>query len=161
MIPLRAEAKGRIKGIVHDQSSSGATVFIEPEVTVEINNRIRELEVAEQTEIERILRELSLLVGEHAEPITWSVEALAQLDAAFAKAKYASTLRAHPPTLVEWDEERFPGSTIAVQRPAPAHRPAAGRAHRRGAGRRYLRAGHTGPNTGGKTVTLKTVGCWR
>jgi len=159
VIPLRAEAKGRIKGIVHDQSSSGATVFIEPEVTVEINNRIRELEVAEQTEIERILRELSLLVGEHAEPITWSVEALAQLDAAFAKAKYASTLRAHPPTLVEWDEERFPGSTIKLynarhplidpQQVVPIDAVLDDDT--------YVLV-ITGPNTGGKTVTLKTVG---
>lgn len=159
VIPLRAEAKGRIKGIVHDQSASGATVFVEPEATVEINNRIRELEVAEQEEIQRILRELSLLVGEHVEPITWSVEALAQLDAAFAKAKYAGTLRANAPALVEWDAERYPGSTIKLynarhplidpQQVVPINAVLEDDT--------YVLI-ITGPNTGGKTVSLKTVG---
>ncbi|HLV44606.1 MAG TPA: hypothetical protein VKY39_06590, partial [Aggregatilineales bacterium] len=159
VIPVRAEARGRIKGIVHDQSASGATIYVEPEATVEINNRIRELTVAEQDEIQRILRELSLLVGEHADPIVWSVEALAQLDAAFAKAKYAAALRGNAPELVPFDEDRFPGSTIELysarhplidsQAVVPIDA--------------VLQDGAfvlviTGPNTGGKTVSLKTAG---
>ena len=159
VIPVRAEAKGRIKGIVHDQSSSGATLYVEPEATVEINNRIRELELSEQEEIQRILRELSALVGEHAEPITWSVEALAALDAAFAKAKYAGALRAHAPELVPFDQSRFPGSTVELysarhplidpQQVVPIDAVLDEEA--------YVLV-ITGPNTGGKTVSLKTVG---
>ncbi len=159
VIPVKAEARGRVRGIVHDQSSSGATLFIEPLETVEINNEIRELQLAEQDEIRRILREVSALIGEHAAAICQTVEALAALDAAFARARYANALHASPPTLVGFDEGRFPGSTV-----------------------RLYRARHplidpqkvvpidveldpetyiliiTGPNTGGKTVSLKTVG---
>lgn len=159
VIPVKAEARGRVRGIVHDQSSSGATLFIEPLETVEINNEIRELQLAEQNEILRILREVSALVGEHAEAICQTVEALAALDAAFARARYANALRASAPQLVDFDPARFPGSTV-----------------------RLYRARHplidpqqvvpidveldpetyvliiTGPNTGGKTVALKTVG---
>jgi DNA mismatch repair protein MutS2 len=159
VIPVRAESKGRIKGIVHDQSASGATVYVEPMATVEINNRIRELEAAERDEVERILRALTAEVAAHAERIVWCVESLAELDVAFAKAKYAATLRAHPPTLVAFDRERFPGSTVQLYSarhplidpdevvPIDA----------------VLDEGTfilviTGPNTGGKTVSLKTVG---
>lgn len=159
VIPVRAEARGRIKGIVHDQSASGATIYVEPEATVEINNRIRELTVAEQDEIQRILRELSLLVGEHADPIVWSVEALAQLDAAFAKAKYAAALRGNAPELVPFDEDRFPGSTIELYSARhPLIDPQAvvpiDAVLQDGAFVLVI----TGPNTGGKTVSLKTVG---
>ncbi len=159
VIPIKAEHKGRIKGIVHDQSASGATLFIEPLATVETNNQIRELELAEQEEIRRILTQITALVGSEADPIVWSVETLAALDAALAKAKYADALHASPPALVDFDPERTPGSTIRLY----------------GARHPLLDPQTvvpidveldeesyvliiTGPNTGGKTVSLKTVG---
>ena len=159
VIPIKAEAKGRIKGIVHDQSSSGATLFIEPVATVEINNQIRELELAEQDEVLRILREISQLVGSDADRVVWTVDALAALDAAFAKARYASALRARPPDLVPFVGSRVPGSTIRLydarhplidpQQVVPISIELDDET--------YILI-ITGPNTGGKTVSLKTVG---
>jgi DNA mismatch repair protein MutS2 len=89
VIPLRAEFKGKIKSIIHDQSSSGATLFIEPLPVVEANNEIRELQLAQRDEERRILAEVSVQVGEHATELKYGVENLAVLDLAFAKAKYA------------------------------------------------------------------------
>ncbi|MBN1120259.1 MAG: endonuclease MutS2 [Anaerolineae bacterium] len=159
VIPIKADAKGRIKGIVHDQSSSGATLFIEPIATVEINNEIRELELGEQNEIMRILHEISAQVADYADPIRWTVESLADLDVAFTKAKFAGVMNADAPTLVDFDPERYPGSTLRLYN---ARHP-------------LIDPGKvvpidvvlsedtsmlviTGPNTGGKTVSLKTVG---
>ncbi len=159
VIPIKAEAKGRIRGIVHDQSSSGATLFIEPMATVEINNQIRELELAEEDEIRRLLAELSEQIGAEAHALIATVEALASIDAAFARAKYANALRASPPTLVDFHPKHIPGSTIKLYN-----------------ARHPLLDPHTvvpidveldedtfvlvitGPNTGGKTVALKTTG---
>ncbi len=159
VIPVKSEAKGRIRGIVHDQSSSGATLFVEPIETVEINNEIRELQIAEHNEILRILREVSELVGQHADAIRWTVDSLAALDAAFAKAKYANALRASPPVLVDFDQQRTPGSTIRLynarhplidpQRVVPIDVELDEKT--------YMLI-ITGPNTGGKTVSLKTTG---
>ena len=89
VIPLRAEFKGQIKAVVHDQSSSGATLFVEPLPIVELNNSMRELQLQERDEERRILYELSSQVGEHREELTYGVENLAMLDLIFAKAKYA------------------------------------------------------------------------
>ncbi len=104
VIPVKVESKGRIPGIVHDQSASGATVFVEPLATLELNNKWRELEIAERHEVEKILRELSWLVGEAAEEISATVEALAELDLEFAKAEYAYQLRAREPILCDVTE---------------------------------------------------------
>jgi DNA mismatch repair protein MutS2 len=159
VIPVKAEHRGRIKGIVHDQSSSGATLFIEPLSTVEINNQIKELELAEQEEIHRILSEITALIGSQADRIVWTVEALATLDAAFAKAKYACELRASPPGLIDFDPHRTPGSTIRLY---GARHPLLD-PHTvvpidlEMSGDTYILI-ITGPNTGGKTVSLKTVG---
>ncbi|MDW8300266.1 MAG: endonuclease MutS2 [Anaerolineae bacterium] len=162
VIPLRAEHKGKIPGIVHDQSSSGATLFIEPLVTVELNNAVRELQLAEEDEIRRILRELSALVSHEGEFITRTVEGLAHLDLIFAKAQYAAELRATAPKLVAFQphaDSPHPGCTIKLE----------------GARHPLLDPEKvvpidvvldektyilviTGPNTGGKTVALKTVG---
>ncbi len=159
VIPVKAESRGRVKGIVHDQSSSGATLFIEPVATVEINNRIRELELAEEEEIHRILRELSELVGDYADPIVWTVDAIAALDAAFAQARYASVLRAHPPTLVGFDDTRTPGSTIRLYNARhPLIDPAKVVPISVEMAEDIYMLVITGPNTGGKTVSLKTVG---
>ncbi len=161
VIPLKAEFKGRIPGIVHDQSASGATLFIEPLSTVELNNTYRELQLAEENEVRRILRELCDLVGHEAKYIARTVETLAYLDLVFAKARYAEALEATEPELVGFRkaEPPHPGSTIALRQ-----------------ARHPLLAPETvvpidvvldedtyalvitGPNTGGKTVALKTVG---
>lgn len=162
VIPLRAEFKGRLKCVVHDQSASGATLFVEPLQVVELNNKVRELELAERDEIRRILAELSSLVGEQSESIRNTVEALARMDLAFAKARYAETLRANEPVLRPFEPlsgGKNPGSTLKL---IQARHP-------------FLDPGSvvpidlildpdtyilviTGPNTGGKTVTLKTAG---
>ena len=162
VVPIRAEAKGRVQGIVHDESASGATLFIEPLTTVELNNRWRELQIEEQHEVERILGSLSAQVAENGSWIERTVEVLAELDLAFAKGRYSYELRAAQPRL--WEEGKAPGE------PEPK------------APLTLLRARHpllnpetvvpidvwlggdvrvlvvTGPNTGGKTVALKTVG---
>jgi DNA mismatch repair protein MutS2 len=103
VIPLRAEFKGSIKAIVHDQSSSGATLFVEPLPVVELNNQVRELELAERDEERRILAELSALVGEHAAELKYGIENLALLDLVFAKAKYAEEIHASEPILHKMD----------------------------------------------------------
>jgi DNA mismatch repair protein MutS2 len=166
VIPLRAEFKGQIKAVVHDQSSSGATLFVEPLPVVELNNKVRELELQARDEERRILYELSAQVGEHATEFKYGVENLALLDLVFAKAKYAEELKASEPILHSMKEER------GKKNPA----------HLSSFLFRLLQARHpllesatvvpidvdlkpgtramviTGPNTGGKTVSLKTVG---
>ncbi len=162
VLPIKAEARSRVNAVVHDQSASGATLFVEPLQVVELNNRWRELQLAERDEEHRILLELSALVGEKAEEINAALEGLATLDLAFARAKYAEQLNASVPELV-------------------AMKPKGGELHP-GVVLRLFGARHplldpktvvaldielfpenyclviTGPNTGGKTVTLKTVG---
>ncbi len=171
VVPLRSEFKGKLRGIVHDQSASGATLFIEPLATVEMNNRLRELQLLEQEELERILSELSQLVARHGEEIRESAEALAQVDLVLAKADLAEAMRACEPVLVGWNPES--GEGARAQPPAPA----AGQSPLVLLGARHplldprsvvpidlaLRPGVsalviTGPNTGGKTVALKTAG---
>jgi len=104
--PLRSEFKGRIKSVVHDQSSSGATLFVEPLPVVELNNAIRELELAERDEERRVLAALSAQVGEHAQDLIYGIESLALLDLTFAKAKYAEELRGCEPILHEMLETK-------------------------------------------------------
>lgn len=161
VVPLRAEFKGRIPGIVHDSSSSGATLFIEPMVTVELNNSLRELEIEEENEIRRILRALSEEVGNLAEQIVRSVDGLAHLDLIFSKARYAAALNATAPKLLPFREMNtpHPGSRIKLE---SARHPLLDP-------RKVVPIDMvlddetfilviTGPNTGGKTVALKTVG---
>lgn len=166
VIPLRAEFKGRIKAVIHDQSSSGATLFVEPLPIVEANNEIRELQLAERDEEHRILAEVSSIVGEHAVELKYGVENLAALDLAFAKAKYGDTIRASEPLLKEKKDERrkndnAPLSSL-VFRLIQARHPLLDPETvvpidvdpREGTRAIVI----TGPNTGGKTVSLKTVG---
>lgn len=161
VIPVKAEHKGRVRGIVHDQSSSGATLFIEPMETVEINNQLRELELAEEEEVRRILAELTAQIGENADAVVWTVEALAELDAALACARYADAIDAHPPTLIDFRETgtRHPGSTVILH---GARHPLLDPATVVPIDVVLDDDTHalviTGPNTGGKTVALKTVG---
>ena len=79
MVPVKAESRSQVRGIVHDQSSSGATVYVEPMVVVELNNKLRQLQVEERQEIERILRVLSLEIGHEADTLKVAVELLAGL----------------------------------------------------------------------------------
>src|SRR6188474_906547 len=115
VIPLRAEFKGQIKAVIHDQSSSGATLFVEPLPVVELNNTMRELQLQERDEERRILAEVSALVGEHAMELKYGVENLAVLDLIFAKAKYAEELKASEPIL---HELKVSGSRLQVEQPS-------------------------------------------
>lgn len=160
VIPLKADFRGRIRGIVHDQSASGATLFVEPLATVELNNRVRELQIEEQNEIRRVLAALSAKVGEFAEQIAGAVDALAQLDLAFAKAKYADATRATEPELVELDAGRPRSSSVLhlVAARHPLLDPERVVPIDLTLDPETQALVITGPNTGGKTVSLKTAG---
>jgi DNA mismatch repair protein MutS2 len=165
VVPLKAEFKGRIKGIVHDQSASGATLWIEPIATVELNNSWRELQIEEENEIRRILSELTDLIGRESALIVRTVEILAEIDLIFAKARYAEALEATPPQLVGFrqmpasEDTNHPGGTLNI---AEARHPLLDPTTVVPIDV-YLDDDTyvlviTGPNTGGKTVALKTVG---
>ena len=162
VLPLKAEARGRVKSVVHDTSSSGATLFVEPIQVVELNNEWRELQLAEKEEERRILAELSARIGEHADEVVAAVETLAQLDLVFAKAKYADSLKAARPKLVRFKpskENHHPGMTIKLwQARHPLLDPDKVVAIDVDLDPETYILLITGPNTGGKTVTLKTVG---
>ncbi len=163
VIPLKAEHKGRIPGVVHDQSSSGATLFIEPLTTVELNNRYRELQIEEENEIRRILTALSEMVGESADKISHTVEVLAYLDLVFARAKYAESLDANEPQLVPFRTNmanpKHPGGMIQL---FSARHPLLDQQKVVPTDVEFddntFMLIITGPNTGGKTVALKTIG---
>jgi len=171
VIPLKADFKGRIPGLVHDTSASGATLFIEPLATVELNNRWRELQIEEEREVQRILAGLSNLVAEEGEFIVRTVEALAELDLALAKAEYAHDTHSVEPELVPFKAKspkkrgqpapdfQHPGSTIKLLRARhPLLDPATVVPIDVYLDDDYFVLVITGPNTGGKTVSLKTVG---
>ncbi len=169
VIPLRAEFKGSIKAVVHDQSSSGATLFVEPLPIVELNNELRELELKARDEERRILAEVSAQVGEHAEEFKYGVENLAMLDLIFAKAKYAEELRASEPVIsnqLSADSKQSSQSSIVnrkskidlthARHPLLDPQTVVPIDVNPKEGTRAIII--TGPNTGGKTVSLKTVG---
>ncbi len=173
VIPLKAEFRGRIPGIVHDTSASGASLFIEPLSVVETANRWREAQIEEQKEVERILAELSGLVAGVADELAWTVQALADLDLVMAKARYANALEATEPALVKWragkagqassqspaSEFRHPGSVLDLRQARhPLLDPKTVVPIDLFLDDDYFILVITGPNTGGKTVSLKTVG---
>lgn len=152
VIPVKAEYKGAVPGLVHDQSSTGATLFIEPMSLVNLNNEIKELMLKEKAEIERILSELSAKVYENFEEAKNNYKILTELDFIFAKGKYASKLNAVIPAVR--DDRSFdiiggkhPLIDPKVVVPSDIY-----------LGEEFTTLMITGPNTGGKTVTLKTVG---
>jgi DNA mismatch repair protein MutS2 len=161
VIPLRAEFKGRIKAIIHDQSASGATLFVEPLATVELNNRWHELHLEERDEIRRILLELSDEIGAEVVRIRDIVYALAKLDQALMMAKFAEDLNASEPVLVGIQPrgEDHPGSSIRLRQ---ARHPLLDQTTvvpiDVEMDEKTFGLVITGPNTGGKTVTLKTIG---
>ena len=163
VIPLRAEFKGQVKAIVHDQSSTGATLFVEPLAVVELNNTFRETQIAERDEVRRVLAELSAQVGELAGVISPGVAALAELDLAFAKAKFAQEMHACKPILLKMNDprrakdERKPSiRLLSARHPLLDPQTVVPVSIDTSPGTFALVI--TGPNTGGKTVTLKTVG---
>lgn len=162
VLPLRADFKGKVKAVVHDSSSSGATLFVEPLAVVDLNNRYRELLLEERDEIRRVLAELSQFVGTYAAVLIDMVDTIADLDVALSCAKYAEDIHALEPLLLPFKTKQgslHPG--VKIQLPEARHP--------------LLNADTvvpvdveldpqtyaliiTGPNTGGKTVTLKTIG---
>src|SRR5699024_2292683 len=152
VLPVKSEYRGAIGGIVHDQSSSGQTVFMEPQAVVEINNRLQQAILNENEEIERILNQLTLKIAEHNQALTTNLSSLASIDNIFAKARLGKKMKASMPTLndqgyIEMKQARHPlipldevvASDIIF-------------------GKEHTAIVITGPNTGGKTVTLKMVG---
>jgi DNA mismatch repair protein MutS2 len=152
VVPVKSECKNDVPGLVHDVSATGSTYFVEPMSAVNANNALRELEIKEKKEIERILAELSSEAASHRDDINLNFTMLVRLDVIFAKAKLAYRMRAWEPMMndegrVELRNARHP--LIDQKKVVPIS----------------MRLGTdfdtmiiTGPNTGGKTVTLKTVG---
>jgi len=151
VIPVRADARSRVKGIVHDASGSGQTLFVEPIVAIELGNAWREAQLAEVVEIERILDELSAIVAGQADQLRETLEALARFDFWAAKARLAEEMDAIPAEIADRAEivllgARHPGLSGQVV-PIDVR-----------LGGEYTALLITGPNTGGKTVALRTLG---
>lgn len=150
VLPVKIEYRDKVKGLIHDQSASGATLYIEPFAVVEKGNEVRRLEAAERQEIERILAKLSAAVAAAGEAIFESTEILGRLDLILAKGRYSVVLDAVPPVIVpfprlELKKARHPLIAKAVPIDVDL-------------GKGFDTLVVTGPNTGGKTVALKTVG---
>ncbi|MBI3006462.1 MAG: endonuclease MutS2, partial [Ignavibacteriales bacterium] len=156
VVPVKVEHKNHVPGFIHTSSASGATVYIEPAETLDLNNALRELHLREEREIQRILMELTSQVREILEPLESSLRILAELDVLFAKAKYSIEVAGSRPTIVDSAKVKL----IEARHPVLLQR------HERsdvvpldvelGGETRTLVI--TGPNAGGKSVALKTVG---
>ena len=151
-IPVKAEYKNKFPGMVHDRSASGSSIFIEPMQVVELNNSIQELRTDEHLEIEKILYDLSRRVAPVTEEISQNYKTLIELDFIFAKAKYARATNASEP---KWNEDGIIDLKRAIH---PLLDPATAVPVDIKLGEDYSLLIVTGPNTGGKTVSLKTLG---
>ena len=152
VIPVKVESRREIRGIVHDVSNTGATVFIEPWTTIETGNQLRELVVEEQREIERILRDLSAKVGGHDEEICNNIALITEIDLVLAKARYARQVRAIEATPVR---DAGPLRLVEARHPLLGDNAIPLSVE---IGNDFSGLVITGPNTGGKTVALKTIG---
>lgn len=151
-IPIKAEYKGQVNGMIHDQSATGSTYFIEPAAVVELNNKIRELELEEKEEIQIILASLSAMAGEHTKELAINQKLMTELDFIFAKAELAMDMNGTAPVFNEEHyinirKGRHPLLNKKKVVPIDIN-----------LGRDFDLLIITGPNTGGKTVSLKTVG---
>lgn len=151
-VPVKAECRGNVPGLVHDQSATGATLFIEPMVVVELGNDLKQLRTREQQEISRILQALSDMLAPNVEAILLNIQLLAHLDFAFAKGLLAKDLRTCLPKM------NTRGFIKIVRGRHPLIDPATVVPSDLWLGEEFTTLIITGPNTGGKTVTLKTVG---
>jgi len=160
VIPVKAELRGQLPGIVHDVSSSGATVFLEPLDAVELGNAWRELQLEEHREVERILRALSAQVGQAAADIETTVQTLAELDLALAKAKLGEALACNELPYLSDDQPWLAQGPAELRLVNARHPLLTGEVVPISiwVGDSYSIVLITGPNTGGKTVALKTVG---
>ncbi|OLN22640.1 endonuclease MutS2 [Domibacillus antri] len=152
VIPVKQEYRSHYGGIVHDQSSSGQTLFVEPASVVNLNNELRELTVKEQYEVEKILRELTVETAEHAPSLFTMMKMLSEIDFIFTKGKFARSMNATKPLInedgyIHYIQARHPLLPADEAVPSDIE-----------IGRDYTAIVITGPNTGGKTVTLKTTG---
>ncbi|WP_169837845.1 endonuclease MutS2 [Salipaludibacillus agaradhaerens] len=152
VIPVKAEYRGHFGGMVHDQSASGATLFVEPESVVQMNNQLRESRMKEDQEIQRVLHVLSGQVSLEVDALTMNVSVMTEVDFMFAKALYSHSIKAIEPKLntegfIKMDKARHP--LIPEDEIVPIDIELGGE---------FSSLVITGPNTGGKTVTLKTVG---
>ena len=171
---IKTEMRYRVPGIVHDVSDSGATVFVEPMAAVDMGNRWREARLAEEREVERVLRQLSIRVGETAEDLLLALDIVARLDLDIAKARYSAALRATPPVMENMEQRSHP-VPLSLGEGTNGEEHAPPRSLRLSRARHPLLTGDvvpigisldsqrgvlliTGPNAGGKTVALKTVG---
>ena len=152
VVPVKAECKGSMPGLVHDISSSGATLFVEPMGVVQANNELKELEAREQKEIDRILRQLSAACAAQMENILWDYDILVHLDVIFARAQLSYAMDAGRPLVrkrggIDLRRARHPLLDQARAVPITVE-----------LGQQFDTLVITGPDTGGKTVTLKTIG---
>lgn len=151
-IPVKAEYRGQVPGMIHDQSSSGSTLFVEPMAVVKLNNELRELEIKEEKEIEAVLASLSTLVAEHAEHVSNDILLLRDLDFIFARAMLSLSYKGSEPLFNEEGRIRIKKGRHPLLNPKHVV-PVDIRL-----GEDFTLLVISGPNTGGKTVSLKTVG---
>ncbi|MFD0897057.1 endonuclease MutS2 [Loigolactobacillus binensis] len=152
VIPVKQEYRSHFGGVVHDQSASGLTLFIEPQSVMALNNRLRQRQLEEQQEIQRVLAELSAAIAPYQNEITANATILGRLDFINAKARYAKAIKATEPLL------NLNNEVYLRQARHPLIDPAKVVANDIILGKDYRAMIITGPNTGGKTITLKTVG---
>jgi DNA mismatch repair protein MutS2 len=152
VIPVKPEHRGRFGGVVHDQSSTGQTLFIEPQAVVDLNNRLRQLQIEERQEIDRILAELSNEIAPYANEIVNNMFLLGKLDFIGAKASFGKSITATRPLISETNEVNLLSARHPMLDPETVV------ANDISIGGKHQAVIITGPNTGGKTIILKTLG---
>ncbi len=152
VLPVRSDSRGQVPGVVHDQSASGATLFIEPQAVVDMNNRLREAQIEEKNEVARVLGELSEEVAPYTKQIARNATILGHFDFINAKARYARAIKATEPLVSAKNEVDL------IQARHPLLDPHHVVPNDITLGKDYQAIVVTGPNTGGKTITLKTLG---